>query len=254
MKNKLLLVLLLCSFSSFGQVLINALPDTNVPDSTWLMVIGNPSTGKAYKITIDKLKDSVFLSGGGDPVATFSKNATRDSIILTLTSGTRFAVKDSIGGGIGGNTGATDNRLLRSDGTGGATIQNSEITVDDNGNITMPKIGAVNTTISFSDGFGNPALRLYDGGSTARYEWGLQASEMQFAIPSNAHYSWNKGGDLQTSGTNELMRLDAATGSLLLGTATTNASSILTVVSTTKGFLPPRMTTTQTTAFDLRRG
>lgn len=65
MKTKLLLVLLLCSFSSFGQVLINALPATNVPDSTWLMVVGNPSTGKVYKITIDKLKDSVFLSGGG---------------------------------------------------------------------------------------------------------------------------------------------------------------------------------------------
>ncbi len=66
MKNKLLLVYCyFVSFSSFGQVLINALPDTNVPDSTWLMVVGNPSTGEAYKITIDKLKDSVFLSGGG---------------------------------------------------------------------------------------------------------------------------------------------------------------------------------------------
>jgi hypothetical protein len=35
-----------------------------------------------------------------------------------------------------GSTGATDNRLLRSDGTGGATLQNSAITVDDSGNIS----------------------------------------------------------------------------------------------------------------------
>jgi trimeric autotransporter adhesin len=37
-------------------------------------------------------------------------------------------------------------------------------------------------------------------------------------------------------------------GSLLLGTTTDAASSILTVESTTKGFLPPRMTTTQKNA------
>jgi hypothetical protein len=35
----------------------------------------------------------------GDPVVSFVRNVSRDSIILTLTSGTRFAVKDSAGGG-----------------------------------------------------------------------------------------------------------------------------------------------------------
>jgi len=37
-------------------------------------------------------------------------------------------------------------------------------------------------------------------------------------------------------------------GSLLLGTTTNAASSILTMESTTQGFLPPRMTTTQKNA------
>lgn len=37
-------------------------------------------------------------------------------------------------GSIGGSTGASDNRLLRSDGVGGSTIQSSAITVDDSGN------------------------------------------------------------------------------------------------------------------------
>ena len=34
-------------------------------------------------------------------------------------------------GGIGGSAGVTDNRLIRSDGTGGATIQNSAVTLSD---------------------------------------------------------------------------------------------------------------------------
>jgi hypothetical protein len=37
-------------------------------------------------------------------------------------------------GGIGGTTGATDNALLRADGTGGATVQTSTVTIDDSGN------------------------------------------------------------------------------------------------------------------------
>lgn len=41
-----------------------------------------------------------------------------------------------VSGGIGGSTGATDNRVLRSDGTGGATAQNSAVTIDDSGNVS----------------------------------------------------------------------------------------------------------------------
>jgi hypothetical protein len=38
--------------------------------------------------------------------------------------------------GIGGTTGATDNALLRADGTGGATVQTSTVTIDDSGNVS----------------------------------------------------------------------------------------------------------------------
>lgn len=47
------------------------------------------------------------------------------------------------GGGIGGSTGATDNRLLRADGTGGATLQNSPVTVADDGTITSNGTGTI---------------------------------------------------------------------------------------------------------------
>lgn len=40
------------------------------------------------------------------------------------------------GGGLGGTTGSNDNRLLRSDGTGGSTVQASVPVLDDTGNLT----------------------------------------------------------------------------------------------------------------------
>lgn len=40
------------------------------------------------------------------------------------------------GGGLGGATGATDNAILRADGTGGATAQGSSLLIDDSGNLT----------------------------------------------------------------------------------------------------------------------
>lgn len=54
---------------------------------------------------------------------------------------------DAAASAIGGTTGATDNAVLRADGTGGATAQSSAVTIDDTGNIT---IGSTGNTISFS--------------------------------------------------------------------------------------------------------
>jgi hypothetical protein len=60
------------------------------------------------------------------------------------------------------------------------------------------------------------------------------------------------GGDVDgniafKAATNERMRINSS-GNVLVGTTTNVASSILTLASTTKGFLPPRMTTTQKNA------
>jgi hypothetical protein len=47
---------------------------------------------------------------------------------------------------------------------------------------------------------------------------------------------------------NDLITDAAIKGSLMLGTITPAASALLNMVSTAKGFLPPRMTTTQKNA------
>lgn len=75
-----------------------------------------------------------YVSGAGTVAAT-------DTILQAIQKlNGNAAVK------IGGSTGATDNRILRADGTGGVTLQSSAVTMDDSGNIT---------------GIGGDANRLY---------------------------------------------------------------------------------------------
>jgi hypothetical protein len=58
----------------------------------------------------------------------------------TVTIGTGLSYSGgtlSVSGGIGGSTGATDNAILRADGTGGATLQNSGVTISDNSEVLI---------------------------------------------------------------------------------------------------------------------
>lgn len=75
-----------------------------------------------------------FAEAVDDEVATLLVAGT--NITLTYNDAGNSLTIASTAAGIGGSTGATDNRLLRSDGTGGATLQSSAITVDDSGNIS----------------------------------------------------------------------------------------------------------------------
>lgn len=64
MKHLTILLLSLFTFvssSGFGQKMIHELPiKTNAPDSTWLMLIGNPTAGTLYKMSVDNFRDSVL--------------------------------------------------------------------------------------------------------------------------------------------------------------------------------------------------
>jgi len=73
------------------------------------------------------------------------------------------------------------------------------------------------STLTFGTAVGAEDITLYDGGAGVRYGWGIQANELQSFLPAGSHWSWNSGGDIQVSGTNEVMRL---TGAGLLGVGT----------------------------------
>lgn len=69
-----------------------------------------------------------------------------------------IAVADTGGGGIGGSTGSTDNRVLRADGTGGSTVQNSLVGIDDNGDVTGVRRMDFDQTATFD--------AVYDNGNS----------------------------------------------------------------------------------------
>jgi hypothetical protein len=155
-------------------------------------------------------------------VSSFEKNATRDSAILTLSDGTRLAVRDSVGGGGGGGVttmaaiGATPN-------ANGATISGSTLNLEP----ASASFGGVVTTgaqtfagnktftgiINHGASLGNAKQYWYDGGAGSRWGVGMTASGPPFvqffSQTANNGWTWNGGGDLQTLGTNEYMRLSS---------------------------------------------
>lgn len=101
----------------------------------------------------DITSGTLALARGGTGASLTDPNADRilfwdDSAgaVTWLTAGSGLTITDTTitaSGGIGGSTGATDNALLRADGTGGATAQGSVVTVSDSGLITTPLDGTM---------------------------------------------------------------------------------------------------------------
>lgn len=98
-------------------------------------------------------------------------------------------------------------------------------------NLTFIGSGGNNNTIDFGQLFGKAALALYSVGGVPEWGWGLNGSEMQFFATTGTgsnHFSWNTaaGGNLQPSGSGELMRLWTATGDLAIGDHTNDLAKL----------------------------
>ncbi len=87
----------------------------------------------------------------------------------------------TITSGVGGSTGATDNRVLRSDGTGGSTLQNSLLAIDDSGRLSLTTSGNVAADI-YNDS------RTYGGNSTSGSVYG-NYTYMLASSTANQDYS-----------------------------------------------------------------
>ncbi len=121
----------------------------------------------------------VTLADGGTGASLADPNADRimfwdDSAgqVTWLTPGTNLTITgttlDATGGGtIGGSTGSTDNILLRSDGTGGSTLQASSIVISDTADVTLgvAATGATGRTIAVAGSGSNISLFLNSKGS-----------------------------------------------------------------------------------------
>lgn len=161
---------------------IMAVSDTSVPRTVTVRNLSN--TGQAFVIKDTSGNASVnnitvTTPGGtvtidGQTSITIDKNYGSIAVWFDGTSYWSFSADyEDISSGIGGSTGATDNAILRADGSGGSTLQSSSAIVTDNGEIHTGQGStsscALASTNDIDTGFYFPAannINLVIGGTT----------------------------------------------------------------------------------------
>jgi len=211
----------IASLSLFGNhhVAVNQVTDAGY----WLDINGTLRVQGA--ITTNLTSSMIKVDGSGAIVAAVEGTdylSPTSSLVPTLAANNVFT---------GNNT------------FNGVTAQWGQFKQSGNKNVYLNNMTPTWTPADYSSlggsmGFGRPD----DGNSNLNtiYEYNTSADNNNFAFTSRNDIVWLNVGT-------ENMRL-LTDGSLLLGTSTEANSSKLTVSSTTKGFLPPRMTTSQKTA------
>jgi hypothetical protein len=187
--------------------------------------------------------DLVIGGGSGsniyntDGTLTGARTLTLGGVALTIagTTSSRFQANGNVG------IGTTTDAGFKLDVNGTARVQNG---------LTIANVGtyALNVSNGSSNGIGS---QYFNAGGTLY--WGVNNISGNFLIATNgisyASFFTTTTRALQF-GTNQTARLTIfpTTGNIGINTITDVASSLVTMESTTKGFLPPRMTTSQKSA------
>ncbi len=93
---------------------------TNTGDQN---LFGTIAVSGQSNVVADTTSDTLTLVAGSN--VTITTDASTDSVTIAAS------------GSLGGSTGATDNAVLRADGTGGSTVQNSTMTIADDGKVVL---------------------------------------------------------------------------------------------------------------------
>jgi hypothetical protein len=122
--------------------------------------------------------------------------------VVTKQADGSLALENAAGGGIGGSTGSTDNAILRANGTGGATIQNSGVTIGDNNEVIV----ASGSTSAI------PLIVRDSAGQTASLtEWQSSAAAARVVVTAGAN------GKLEIrNSSGQIMRLEAANNNMAI--------------------------------------
>lgn len=144
---------------------------------------------------------------------------------LTLTAGDPLYVthvRTGDAGAISGSLGATDNRLVRTDGTGGATLQNTGITVDDTDNVTgIATVTLPNTGLHIFDTDASHDLIIIPGSNlTADRNFTIVTGDAARQLTLTADSSI--GGTAYVVGGTDVPVTDGGTGSSTAAGAATN--------------------------------
>lgn len=138
-----------------------------------------------------------FAEGVDDRVAALLTAGTGITITYNDGAGTLTIAASSTG--IGGSTGSTDNTVLRADGTGGATLQDSTFCIPDiytaspNNTVNHASLQAVGATTNASSSFvpkgsGAFSLAVPDGTSTGGNARGANAVDLSIGSRTGADY------------------------------------------------------------------
>jgi len=132
------------------------------------------------------LSDTVTVAKGGTGLTALGTALQ----VLRVNAGATALEYAAAGGGIGGATGATDNSVLRADGTGGSTLQNSAFVIADNATASPNNTvnhasiqatgGTTNVSVSIvPKGTGAFTLTVPDGTSAGGNARGANAVDLQ---------------------------------------------------------------------------
>lgn len=183
----------------FESLTIPVASDTAYDATSWDANTDVP-TKNAVRDKIEDILDGVTFTGDiVVPDEAYDATAWNGSLEVPTKNAVRDKI-ESLVSGIGGSTGATDNAILRADGTGGATAQSSPVTMNDAGSMTLPDgqsitIGA-GTIATHSNGtnatiLGGSAFNVYlnNGGGALLF----QTSGTSRAILSSTEFALQSG-------------------------------------------------------------
>lgn len=188
-------------------------------------------------------------------VSSYGKNATADSTILLLSNGTRYAAKDSVGGGGSSGWSLTGNASAVTDFLGTTNNRTMRFRSNNTERMVIDSIGNVGI------GTSAPAFKLDVFGPVRLYPRGAINGGFEFTN-SDIYNRMNSNSWLQIGSSGAGVTFGGASGTVTTIGANiadnitpvkigyeswrgSSASAMLDVRSTSSGFLPPRMTTTQ---------
>lgn len=243
---------------------------TNAPTQT-LDVNGVSNFRDTVRIGVSGRGGSVTWGGGffmlNSSGTDGSSLAISDTKIVNVIPGslnTMINTTTDLGAKLGirgsGSTSATTSLLVQNSGGSVAFQVKDNQQVQINFGNTLASAATPNLTFSssqtgvFSPNPNQLGIACY-GNETARFIYGnsLHNGALnigKFANPdNNAFFGWCSDGSLEITGNAQSVFVNPTNNSsMVIGASTAQATAILQADSTTKGFLPPRMTTTQKNA------